>query len=59
VLRAAELSVPEARALLEAAYAFYSEPAKQRVVSAFNRGAPEFSFAEVLAACNVAPVPPR
>jgi hypothetical protein len=51
--------VPEARALLAAAHAFYSEPAKQRVVAAFNRGAPEFAFGDVLAACGVAPPAPR
>jgi hypothetical protein len=47
--------VPEARALLAAAHAYYSEPDKQRCVSAFNRGAAEFSFANVLQTCGVTP----
>ena len=55
----AELSLPEARALLQHAHAFFGEPDKQRAVAAFNRGAPEFSFARVLATCGVAPPPQR
>ena len=47
----------EARALLDAAHAFYAQPDKQRAVAAFNRGAAEFSFASVLAACGVTPPP--
>ena len=49
----------EARALVAAAHAFYSEPAKQKTVAAFNRGSPDFSFAAVLEACGVTPLPPR
>jgi hypothetical protein len=47
--------VAEARTLLAAAHTYYSEPDKQRCVSAFNRGAAEFSFANVLQACGVTP----
>jgi len=53
--RFADLNMAEARQLVALAHAFYSEPAKQRTVAAFNRALPEFSFAEVQRACGVEP----
>ncbi len=50
-----ELSVPEARDLVAATHAFYTQPERQKTVEAFNRGASSFSFAEVLTACGVTP----
>ena len=45
----------EARQLLAQAHAFYSEPEKQRMVAAFNRASPDFSFAYVQRACGIEP----
>jgi ATP synthase F1 complex assembly factor 1 len=52
-----ELSVAEAAAVLGHAHAFYSSPEKQRVVAAFNRGAPDFKFGDVLTACGISTPP--
>ena len=51
----AELSAGEARGLVEATHRFYTQPAQQRLVAAFNQGSPDFSFATVLRECGITP----